>query len=127
MTRRLSLLGDEGEQKHLLLKRLVGAEVVLQDEGHALDVGGEEHGRARDTRRVEPLHVLHERFERHHHRGEPATEKLGPPVPRGHEEKEAGRDGERDPTALTNLGEVGRREGEVDEEQAPGHRGDPPR
>ena len=120
------VFGDDGEQKHFLLERLVVAEVVLQDEGRALDVGGEEHRRAGNAGRSEALHVLHERFERHHGRGEPSTEQLGPPVPGGHEEEEGAGHGERDPTALANLGEVGRRESEVDEEQASGHRSDPP-
>ena len=120
MTRRLSflrhLLGHDGEQEHFLLESLVVPEVVLQDEGRSLDVGGEEDGRAGNTRRLEPLHVLQEGFEWHHRRGEPAAEQLGPSVPGGHEEEEAGRDGERHPAALADLGEVGRREGEVDEE-----------
>src|SRR5262249_6406458 len=99
-----------------------------QNRWHSLDRRAEEDGSARDARRWSPLQSLEERLERHGRPHEHLPHELTAAPPRRQEDVDRSADDQWNPTATSNLREVGAKESEIDYEKERRQRaGSPPR
>ncbi|MFO0875491.1 MAG: hypothetical protein U0575_16205 [Phycisphaerales bacterium] len=114
------LLELDREHDDAPVEHLVVQQVVQERERHALGIARHEDGGARDARRRVVVDRLHEDRQRAHALAQPLADEGAPSLPRRQKREDERGDGEREPSALRDLGQVGAEEGEVDEEERAG-------